>query len=243
MSIAAEENHLCAEWSSRFRNTDLPSILDYLDKSYPDQIVFTTSFNIEDQVITHFIVNGKYRISLITLDTGRMFQETYYVWSQTEKKYGIKIIPYFPEKEDVEDFIIRHGINGFYESIENRKECCFVRKVKPLRRALEGKKIWITGIRAEQSEYRKNMELFEWDEQHRVIKFNPLLYWTKDDVVRHIKENDIPYHPLFDKGYVSIGCAPCTRPVKEGEPYRSGRWWWENDLEGKKECGLHLKRK
>ncbi|GIV29711.1 MAG: hypothetical protein KatS3mg028_0777 [Bacteroidia bacterium] len=161
--------------------------------------------------------------------------------AKQRKRYGIKIKPFFPETKDMEELVFRQGINGFYDSVENRKRCCHVRKIKPLIRALKGKKVWITGIRAEHSEYRKNMNMFEWDDKFQIIKYNPLIEWTKEEVMACIRKNDIPYNSLFDKGYVSIGCAPCTRPVKEGEPYRAGRWWWENTDDGKKECGLHLK--
>ncbi|MEW6773019.1 MAG: phosphoadenylyl-sulfate reductase [Bacteroidota bacterium] len=227
--------------NNKYRNADLNYLLSDLCEMYPDKMVFTTSFNIEDQVITHFIAINRFPIEIITLDTGRMFQETYNVWSETEKKYGIKIIPFFPDANDVEELIIKQGINGFYESVENRKDCCYIRKVKPLQRALKNKRVWITGIRAEHSEYRSNASLFEWDDKFQIIKFNPLIHWTKEEIIDCIQKNNIPYNALFDKGYVSIGCAPCTRPIKEGEPYRAGRWWWENTNEGKKECGLHTK--
>jgi len=229
------------EWNNKYRNADLIYLLNELCEMYPNKIVFTTSFNIEDQVITHFIATHHYPIDIITLDTGRLFQETYTTWSETEKRYSIKIIPYFPDYKDVEKLILNQGVNGFYESIENRKDCCFVRKIKPLKRALENKKVWITGLRSEHSEYRKNFHLFEWDDTFQIIKFNPLIHWTKEEVINCIHKNNIPYNALFDKGYVSIGCAPCTRPIKEGDQWRAGRWWWENSDEGKKECGLHLK--
>lgn len=235
------EKYQIEKWNNKYRNADFSNLLNELCKIYPNKITFSTSFNIEDQVITHFIVTHHYNVEIFTLDTGRMFQETYNVWSETEKKYGIKIKTYFPDASDVENLITKQGINGFYESIENRKECCYVRKIKPLTRALQNKKVWITGLRSEHSEYRKNMHLFDWDDKFQIIKFNPLIDWTTKEVVEYIKKHSIPYNSLFDKGYVSIGCAPCTRPIKEGEPYRAGRWWWENDTEGKKECGLHLK--
>lgn len=235
------EKYQSEEWNLKYRNADITYLLNDLCEMYPDKVVFSTSFNIEDQVITHFIATNHLPVEIFTLDTGRMFQETYQVWSETEKKYGIKIIPYFPDAADVEDLVKRQGINGFYYSIENRKECCNVRKIKPLARALKDKKIWITGLRAEHSEYRKNLNMFEWDEKFKILKYNPLINWTKDEVTDCIKKNQIPYNSLFDKGFVSIGCAPCTRAIKEGEPYRAGRWWWENADEGKKECGLHLK--
>ncbi len=235
------ERNQSEEWNIKYRNSDFQYLLNELCEMYPNKIVCSTSFNIEDQVITHFIATYHYPVEIFTLDTGRMFQETYNVWSETEKKYGIKIKPYYPDTYDVESLIIKQGINGFYETIENRKQCCYVRKIKPLVRALKNKKIWITGLRTEHSEYRKNINLFEWDDKFQIIKFNPLIYWTTKEIMECVQKNNIPYNSLFDKGYLSIGCAPCTRPIKEGEPYRAGRWWWENNEEGKKECGLHLK--
>ncbi len=235
------EKYQSEEWNNKYRNADFHYLMNELCEMYPNKIAFSTSFNIEDQVITHFIVMEHYPVGIFTLDTGRMFQETYNVWSETEKKYGINIISYFPDATEVEVMVRHQGINAFYESIENRRNCCYVRKVKPLMRALKNRKIWITGLRAEHSEHRKNMNLFEWDDKYQLIKFNPLIHWTKEEVIDCIRKNKIPYNTLFDKGYLSIGCAPCTRAVKEGEPYRSGRWWWENTDEGKKECGLHLK--
>lgn len=229
------------EWNIKYQNADINYLLSDLCEMYPDKVVFSTSFNIEDQVIIYLIAKNNLPIGIFTLDTGRMFQETYNVWSETEKKYNLKIIPYFPDSKDVESLIIKQGINGFYESADNRKACCFIRKIKPLERALKNKKIWITGLRAEHSEYRKSINMFEWDEKFRIIKFNPLIHWKKEEVMNFIQTNKIPYHTLFDKGFLSIGCAPCTRAVKEGESYRSGRWWWENFDDGKKECGLHIK--
>lgn len=228
------------EWNNQHRNADFQYLLQDLCEMYPDKIVFSTSFNIEDQVITHFIATAHQSVEIVTLDTGRMFQETYNTWNATEKKYGIKITPYFPEAKKVEKLVQKQGINGFYERVENRKECCEIRKIQPLLRALKGKKVWITGLRAEHSEYRKNMNLFEWDDKFQIIKFNPLIHWTTQEVMDCIRKYEIPYNVLYDKGFRSIGCAPCTRAIKEGEPYRAGRWWWENTDEGKKECGLHL---
>jgi phosphoadenosine phosphosulfate reductase len=157
----------------------------------------------------------------------------------TNLKYGIKVDVYFPEAKEVEELYKTQGINGFYESIENRKRCCFVRKIQPLQRALKGLEVWITGLRASQSVTREQMQLVEYDEANQVIKLNPLLAWSEQDVWNFIKENKVPYNKLHNQGYPSIGCAPCTRAVKEGEDIRSGRWWWENPEH--KECGLHKK--
>ena len=145
---------------------------------------------------------------------------------------------YYPTTDSVEKLVSDIGINGFYDSVENRKSCCFVRKVEPLRRALAGNEVWVTGLRAEQSANRSDMKRIEWDEGNQILKFNPLLDWTFDDMIAYINEKKIPYNPLHDKGFVSIGCAPCTRAIMEGEDARAGRWWWEDS---KKECGLHAK--
>ncbi len=205
---------------------------------YPGQVIFSTSFSMEDQVITHAIVQEQLPVSIFTLDTGRLFAETYSVWSSTAERYNISIKTYYPQAAALEALITANGPNGFYGSVENRKACCHIRKVEPLQRALAGQKVWITGIRAEHSLNRHDMEQLEWDESNGVIKYHPLLYWTGKDVQSYIRENGIPYNPLHDKGFVSIGCAPCTRAIRPGEDFRAGRWWWEE--EGKKECGLHV---
>ena len=155
----------------------------------------------------------------------------------TNLKYNIKVNVYFPNDKDVEALYQKQGINGFYESVENRKSCCYVRKIAPLKRALKGLDIWVTGLRASQSVTRTDLHAFEYDEGNQVIKFNPLIAWSEEDVWEYIKKNHVPYNKLHDKGYPSIGCAPCTRAVKDGEDVRSGRWWWENPEH--KECGLH----
>ncbi|HET9432271.1 MAG TPA: phosphoadenylyl-sulfate reductase, partial [Chitinophagaceae bacterium] len=144
----------------------------------------------------------------------------------------------YPDSFAVQEFVTEKGPNSFYESVDNRKQCCHIRKVEPLQRALKGNKIWITGIRAEQSNNRHDMPMLEWDEVNQIIKFHPLLNWTWGQVKQYVSRNDVPYNPLHDKGFVSIGCAPCTRAVKPGEDFRAGRWWWEDN--SKKECGLHI---
>jgi len=211
--------------------------LEELSVHFPRQVVFSTSFGIEDQVISHQILSAGLPISLFTLDTGRLFAETYSVWSSTNEKYHTKIEAFYPDRSLLEDYLTERGPNAFYESVTNRKDCCYIRKVEPLKRALAGNAIWITGLRAEQSPERKDHALLEWDESNQVIKYNPLLHWTAAEVKEFIDRNDIPYNPLHDKGFVSIGCAPCTRAVRPGEDFRAGRWWWEDS--SKKECGLH----
>jgi phosphoadenosine phosphosulfate reductase len=200
--------------------------------------VFSSSFSYEDQVITDFIFSAQLNIEIFTLDTGRLFPETYSTWSATLEKYKKPIIAYYPDAEHLQDFVAAKGPNSFYESVDNRKQCCHIRKVEPLQRALKGKKIWITGIRAEHSPNRLDMQQIEWDEVNKVIKYHPLLHWTTEEVTNHIHKNNIPYNSLHTKGFISIGCAPCTRATKPGEDFRAGRWWWEDA--DKKECGLHI---
>lgn len=206
---------------------------------FPGKVVFTTSFGIEDQIITHFIFENNLPIEIKTLDTGRLFPETYKVFNETIKKYQKNIQVYFPDLEGIEEMISVKGPFSFYYSKENRLECCRYRKVVPLNRALEGKECWISGIRGSQSDSRSKMEWLEYDEERKLYKFYPLFSWSFEEAKTFIAEYGIPYNILHDKGYVSIGCEPCTRAIKEGEDFRAGRWWWENGNE--KECGLHIK--
>lgn len=206
---------------------------------FPGEVVFSTSLGYEDQVISDLILKNNINIGIFTLDTGRLFAETYMTLQKTNNRYDTKIKVYYPQTEAAENMVSTKGPLSFYESIENRKECCFIRKVEPLNRALKGAKIWVTGIRAEQSGNRHDMPRLEWDEAHQLFKFHPILDWTFEQVKHYVKSNGIPYNPLHDKGFVSIGCAPCTRAIQEGEDFRAGRWWWED--ESKKECGLHAK--
>ena len=211
--------------------------LNYLAGQYPGQILFSTSFGLEDQVITDIIFSNNIPVRVATLDTGRLFEETYKTHNRTLAKYGKKIHVYFPEREEVEDLLTRKGPFSFYESVENRRECCNIRKVKPIKRALEGMKIWITGLRSGQSADRQNLKMLEFDENYGLIKFNPLINWSLEKVLEYIKINHVPYNVLHDRGFVSIGCSPCTRAVQPGDDFRTGRWWWENN--SSKECGLH----
>jgi phosphoadenosine phosphosulfate reductase len=215
--------------------------LKYLASTFPHKVVFSTSFGIEDQAITHLIFESGADIHFFTLDTGRLFTETYSVWDATIQKYNIAIKTYYPDTAAIEAFVSKNGINAFYDSVENRKQCCAIRKVEPLKRALAGYEVWITGIRAEQSDNRHDMPQIEWDEANKIIKFHPLLNWTWEQLNEYITNNNIPINKLHDKGFVSIGCAPCTRAIKEGENFRDGRWWWED--KSKKECGLHIASK
>lgn len=208
---------------------------------YPRKVVFSTSLGYEDQVITHLIFSNNIPIQVFTLDTGRLFPETYSTWESTLEKYKKPIKAYYPDAEVASDWVSHKGPNSFYKSAEDRKECCYIHKVEPLKRALSGNIIWVTGIRAEQSGNRKDMTQVEWDEGNGIIKYHPLLSWTFDEVKEYIKHHNIPYNSLHDRGFVSIGCAPCTRAIKPGEDFRAGRWWWEDN--SKKECGLHVKTK
>lgn len=211
--------------------------LEFLVEKYIGKIVFTTSFGYEDQVITDIIFRNDLQVEVVTLDTGRMFEETYKVFRSTLERYGKSIKVFFPPADKVEKLLNEKGPFSFYESVENRKECCHIRKVIPLKRALKGHKIWITGLRASQSANRSNLHELEWDENNRIVKFNPLLEWSLDDVKKYVKENNVPYNVLHDRGFVSIGCEPCTRAIKPCEDFRAGRWWWEHN--SGKECGLH----
>lgn len=211
-----------------------------LAELYPGEVVFSTSLGYEDQVITDLILDNNIPIHIFTLDTGRMFSETYSVWKKTNDRYDTKIEAFFPDRTAEESLMTGKGPYSMYDSIENRKECCFIRKIEPLNRALNGQRVWITGIRAEQSANRQAMPQLEWDDAHCLFKFHPLMDWTFDDVKKYITDHHVPYNPLHDKGFVSIGCQPCTRAIKPGEDFRAGRWWWEDN--SKKECGLHGER-
>lgn len=215
----------------------IDEFLSVLAKEFPGEVTFSTSFSYEDQVITHKILSNNLPIQIFTLDTGRLFPETYSVWTATNEKYNTHIKAYYPDHSLLEEFIAEKGPNSFYESVENRKQCCYIRKVDPLKKALRNNKIWITGLRAEHSPDRQNLAQVEWDEGNEIIKYHPLLHWTTEEVKESINQYKIPYNPLHDKGFVSIGCAPCTRAIKPGEDFRAGRWWWEDN--SKKECGLH----
>ena len=205
-------------------------------ENYPTGVVFSTSFGQEDQVLTDFIFRNNLPISIFTLDTGRLFSETYEVIDKTRAKYQKPIQVFFPDTQQVETLVTDKGFHSFYESVENRKECCRIRKIVPLKRALANQQVWITGLRAEQSENRQQMTMWERDESNQIFKFNPLIDWTLQDIEAYLEENKVPQNTLHKKGYISIGCSPCTRAIEPGEHPRAGRWWWE---ESKKECGLH----
>jgi len=198
---------------------------------------FATSFGVEDMVLLDMIEKYASGIEVFTLDTGRLPEETYKLMSAVRDRYRIRIRTYFPQATDLEGFVERNGPNAFYDSIAQRKECCHIRKVEPLHRALVGKKSWLTGLRREQSPTREGLEVRAWDDSNGLYKFSPLLDWTTDDVWAYVRREDVPFNELHDRGYPSIGCAPCTRAVAKGEDLRSGRWWWEDS--NTRECGLH----
>ena len=229
---------LVEELIQRTKNLSIEETLAFLANEFPEKVVFSTSFGQEDQVITALIAINELPIKIFTLDTGRLFQETYDVFHKTLKKYKVNIQTFYPETSQVENLLNTKGPNSFYESVENRKECCFIRKVVPLKKGLAGNKVWITGLRAEQSENRNDLALFEYDAHFDIIKFNPLLKWTLAEVQKYIDDNNVPQNSLHKKGFISIGCAPCTRAIVEGEDIRAGRWSWESSH---KECGLHQK--
>ena len=214
----------------------LSESLHFIAQKHAQKVVFSTSLGQEDQVITDAIFKNNIAIKVFSLDTGRLFQETYELIDRTRARYKKNIDVFYPNTEKVQELTTEKGLNSFYESVENRKECCFIRKIEPLKRALIGAEVWITGLRAEQSENRNDMKIWEWDEGNKVWKFNPLIHWSYDDVLKYIAENKVPDNPLHRKGFVSIGCLPCTRAIEPNEHPRAGRWWWE---ESKKECGLH----
>ena len=209
--------------------------LRWVSKHFGAQAKFSSSLGLEDQVIAFWISQGL-AIDVFTLDTGRLFQETYDLLDLTQKKYKFPIKIYFPDPSSVEELVGLKGPNSFYDSVENRKECCHIRKVEPLKRALANAKVWVTGVRADQSANRQQMHRVEWDEVHQLIKYNPLLNWSLQEVEQFIAEHRIPVNTLHKKGFPSIGCAPCTRAILPGEDVRAGRWWWESS---NKECGLH----
>ena len=212
-------------------------VIAWFLNDFEGKVAFSTSLGAEDQAITKMIADIDKTAHIFTLDTGRLFPETYDLMDRTAKKYDITIRVMFPDAARVEEMVNSKGINLFYDSVENRKLCCHIRKIEPLKRAFKGLDAWICGLRREQSVTRKDMKLVEWDENNGLLKVNPLIDWTEAHLWEYIKQNHIPYNPLHDKGFPSIGCQPCTRAIMPGEDVRAGRWWWENPET--RECGLH----
>jgi len=228
---------LIQELNKQFKNATAFEVLQFFLTEHKGNIAFASSLGAEDQAITEMIADIDKGAYIFTLDTGRMFPEFYDLLDYTCKRYQITIDVFYPDAGNVESMVKKKGINLFYESVENRKLCCQIRKIYPLQRALSAVDFWISGLRQEQSVTRHNAQLVEWDETNKKIKVNPLIGWTEDNVWEYIKQKNIPYNRLHDKGYPSIGCQPCTRAVEPGEDIRAGRWWWEEPVH--KECGLH----
>jgi phosphoadenosine phosphosulfate reductase len=217
---------------------DLFQRLALIRATIPGRLVFTTSFGLEDQAIGHAIFSQHLAIDVVTLDTGRLFPETHDVWADTEHRYGVRVRAFVPAQKKIEALVAGQGIDGFRSSVAARHACCDVRKVIPLGRALARASGWITGLRAEQSADRARLAMAALDQRRNLAKINPLLEWRREQVVEFVRTHDVPYNRLHDRGFLSIGCAPCTRAVHPGEPERAGRWWWEHGAP--KECGLHV---
>jgi len=228
-----------AQWNEELKDKDPVGVIGFFLQYYGEHIVLSTSLGLEDQVITEMVIRQNRDTEIFTLDTGRLFPETYELIARTNKHFGIRMKIYFPEPAKVEEMVARKGINLFYDSVENRKLCCSIRKVAQLPRAFRDKQAWICGLRKDQSVSRFFNKLVEWDDNNGLVKINPLIRWTIKDVWNYIKEHSIPYNLLHDRGFPSIGCEPCTRAIEPGEDIRAGRWWWENEFQ--KECGLHKK--
>ncbi len=226
-----------SELNKRFSNAQPEALLQFFLTEFSGKIALASSFGAEDQVLTDMVVKIDPKATIFTLDTGRLFYETYDLIERTSNKYKVTISIYFPKAADVEKMVNEKGINLFYQSVENRKECCGIRKIEPLKRAFAGLDVWICGLRRDQSITRTDMQRVEWDETNGLVKINPLIDWSEQKVWDYIKEHKVPYNPLHDKGFASIGCQPCTRAIEPGEDIRAGRWWWENP--DSKECGLH----
>lgn len=224
---------LCEE----FKHESPAKLLACLLERFGRRIALASSMGLEDQVITDMLVRINRKARIFTIDTGRLFPETYNLIDKTNQRYGINIELYFPNYSSVEKYVAENGVNAFYESQDKRKSCCRVRKIEPLLRALSTLDVWICGLRNQQSVTRTATRLVEWDEANRLIKVNPLVHWTEKEVWKYIHENTVPFNILHKKGFPSIGCQPCTRAVAPGEDIRSGRWWWEDP--NHKECGLH----
>jgi phosphoadenosine phosphosulfate reductase len=235
---AVHDLEAVANLASSFGPLDLFARLAIIRNSVRGRVVFTTSFGLEDQAITHALFSQRLDVDVVTLDTGRLFPETHEVWAKTERRYVKRIMAFTPDRAGVEALIARQGIDGMRSSVAARLECCAIRKVEPLARVLDGAAAWITGLRADQSSERARTALASFDEGRGLIKINPLFDWTREQAVDFVRDHGVPYNALHDRGFLSIGCAPCTRAVAPGEHERAGRWWWER--EDQKECGLHI---
>jgi phosphoadenosine phosphosulfate reductase len=228
-----------AEWNDRFAKAMPQEVLEFFIIEFGSRICLSSSMGAEDQVLTDMLVKINPDIRIFTLDTGRLFPETLNLIHKTRKHYQANLDVYFPDYRKVQEMVKEKGINLFFDSVENRQLCCNIRKMEPLKRALENMHAWVTGIRKDQTLNRFNTSIVEWDEGNGLVKINPLYKWSEKMVWDYIHTNQVPYNELHDKGFPSIGCQPCTRAIAPEEDSRGGRWWWED--QGHKECGLHLK--
>ena len=226
------------QWRQTLEHMPPQMILAWARETFGEKLILGSAMGPEAQIITHFIATEKLDIPVFTVDTGRVFEETYDLIARTNHKYDLRIKVFFPDSTDLEMLAHRLGPNPFLNNVEDRKECCAMRKVFPLERALEGMNAWMTGLRRDQSVTRNNAGVVEWDAKHGLVKINPLVNWSSEKVWDFIHANDVPYNELHDKGFPSIGCKPCTRAIQPGEDIRAGRWWWESPEH--KECGIHI---
>jgi phosphoadenosine phosphosulfate reductase len=237
MELTEELKLQIDQWNESLKGKSAVDVIGFFLQRFGEKILLSTSLGLEDQVLTEMVLLQKPEVDVFTLDTGRLFPETYDLIARTNKHFGIRMKTYFPEAEKVEDMVAKNGINLFYDGVDKRKMCCGIRKVAQLPRAFSGMDAWICGLRKDQSVSRFFNHMVEWDENNKLVKINPLIDWTEKEVWDFIKKHDIPYNLLHDRGFPSIGCEPCTRAIEPGEDIRSGRWWWESELH--KECGLH----
>ena len=237
MELTEELKAQIGEWNRELKDIPAQEVVAFFLDHFGDRIVLSTSLGLEDQVLTEMVLGHRKETRVFTLDTGRLFPETYDLIARTNKHFGIRIQTYFPEAEKVEEMVARHGINLFYDGVDKRKMCCGIRKVAQLPRAFSGMEAWICGLRKDQSVSRFFSRLVEWDENNSLVKVNPLINWNEKKVWDYIREHEIPYNLLHERGFPSIGCEPCTRAIEPGEDVRAGRWWWEYQTQ--KECGLH----
>ena len=228
---------IVAEAQDALEGSSPVEILRWAASRFAGKASFATSLGVEDQALTAMIAGSSLDIPIFTLDTGRRFPETYDLINATQDRFGVDITVYSPDTDQLEAMVNRHGVNLFRDSVELRRECCRVRKIEPLRRALAGLDAWICGLRREQAPTRTDLKAVEWDEGNGLVKICPLIDWTEEDAWSYVREHGVPYNALHDSGFPSIGCACCTRAIEPGEDVRAGRWWWESP--DKKECGLH----
>ncbi len=237
LKVLPKIDPLLPQWQEDLAKLEPVAVLNWAQVRFSPHLVLATSLGQEDQVLTDMLAQVDPEVRIVTLDTGRLFTETYELIERTEHRYGIKIELFSPDSSEVESMVRQHGVNLFRQGVDLRKLCCSIRKLHPLERALQGSEAWICGLRREQSVTRQEIQVIEWDEANGIYKINPLWNWTDRQTREYIKDRDVPYNPLHDQGYVSIGCSCCTRAVVEGEDIRAGRWWWENPEHW--ECGLH----